>query len=173
MADDHVGTILDQWRRVRPDLDPEPMGVVGRLSRIARDLEGKLNQNFARFDLDGVAFDLLAALRRQGEPYSLSPKVLQFEMMISSGNTTYRLDQLEKRGLIARLADPHDRRGVRVQLTPQGLALVDEVVVSHLQLEAAYLGGSARRKSGRWRGFWPSSHNSGGYKTLLIKLQVW
>ena len=136
MADDHVGTILDQWRRVRPDLDSGPMGVVGRLSRIARDLESKLNQNFMRFDLDGVAFDLLAALRRQGEPYSLSPKALQFEMMISSGNTTYRL---EKRGLIARLADPNDRRGVRVQLTPEGLALVDEVIVSHLQLEAAYL----------------------------------
>ena len=139
MTDDHVGTILKQWRGVRPDLDPEPMGIVGRLSRISRDLEGKLNQNFMRFALDGVAFDLLAALRRQGEPYSLSPKALQLEMMISSGNTTYRLDQLEKRGLIVRLADPNDRRGVRVHLTPEGVALVDEVVVSHLQLEAAYL----------------------------------
>lgn len=141
MADDHVSSILEQWRRVRPDLDVGPMGVVGRLSRLARDIEHKLNRNFARFDLDGVAFDLMAALRRQGAPYSLSPKALQFEMMISSGNTTYRLDQLEKRGLIARLADPNDRRGVRVQLTPEGLALVDEVVVSHLQLEATYLDG--------------------------------
>lgn len=136
---DHVSNILEQWRRVRPDLEVEPMGIVGRLSRITRDLEGKLNQNFMRFELDGVAFDLLAALRRQGKPYSLSPKALQVEMMISSGNTTYRLDQLEKRGLIVRLSDPNDRRGVRVHLTPAGLGLVDEVVRSHLQLEAAYL----------------------------------
>jgi DNA-binding MarR family transcriptional regulator len=139
MADDHVSSILEQWRRVRPDLDVRPMGIVGRLSRLARDLEHKLNQNFARFDLDGAAFDLLAALRRQGAPYSLSPKALQFEMMISSGSTTYRLDQLEQRGLIARFADPNDRRGVRVQLTAEGLTLVDEVIVSHLELEATYL----------------------------------
>lgn len=137
--EDHVNTILEQWRRVRPELDVGPMGTVGRLSRLARDVEYKLDQNFARFSLDTVAFDLLAALRRQGDPYSLSPKALQFEMMISSGNTTYRLDQLEKRGLVVRLSDPNDRRGVRVHLTPAGLGLVDEVVRSHLQLEAAYL----------------------------------
>ncbi len=137
---DHVSGILEQWRRVRPDLAAEPMGVVGRLSRLARDVERELDRNFARFGLDTVSFDLLASLRRQGDPYSLSPKALQFEMMISSGSTTYRIDRLEQRGLVVRAPDPDDRRGVQVRLTPEGLALIDEVVASHVQLEADYLG---------------------------------
>lgn len=116
------------------------MGVVGRLSRLARDVERELDQNFARFGLDTVSFDLMAALRRQGDPYSLSPKALQFEMMISSGSTTYRIDRLEKRSLITRQSDPDDRRGVQVRLSPEGLALIDEAVASHVQLEADYLG---------------------------------
>jgi len=138
-VEDHVSTILEQWRRVRPELDVGPMGTVGRLSRLARDVEYKLDQNFARFGLDTVAFDLLAALRRQGDPYSLSPKTLQFEMMISSGSTTYRIDRLEQRGLVARQPDPGDRRGTHVRLTSEGLALIDDVVASHVQLEASYL----------------------------------
>lgn len=140
MAKDHVGGILEQWRQVRPDLEAGPMGVVGRLSRLARDVDGKLDRNFARFGLDRVAFDLLAALRRQGEPYTLSPKALQLEMMISSGSTTYRIDQLEGRGLLTRRPDPDDRRGTRVRLTPEGLTLIDEAVASHVALEAEYLG---------------------------------
>ena len=136
---DHVSSILEQWRRVRPDLEASPMGIVGRLSRLARDAERKLDRNFARFGLDTVSFDLMAALRRQGDPYTLSPKALQFEMMISSGSTTYRLDRLEQRDLITRQPDPDDRRGVQVRLTPAGLALIDEVVASHVQLEADYL----------------------------------
>lgn len=115
------------------------MGVVGRLSRLARDVERELDQNFARFGLDTVSFDLLASLRRQGDPYSLSPKALQFEMMISSGSTTYRIDRLEQRGLVARAPDADDRRGVQVRLSPEGLALIDEAVASHVQLEADYL----------------------------------
>ena len=136
---DHVSSILEQWRRVRPELEVEPMGIVGRLSRLARDAEHKLDRNFATFGLDTVSFDLMAALRRQGDPYTLSPKALQFEMMISSGSTTYRLDRLEQRGLVVRAPDPDDRRGVQVRLTPAGLALIDEVVASHVQLEADYL----------------------------------
>ena len=136
---DHVGSILEGWRRVRPDLEVGPMGIVGRLSRLARGVERELDRNFARFGLDTVSFDLMAALRRQGEPYTLSPKALQFEMMISSGSTTYRIDRLEQRGLITRQPDPDDRRGVQVRLTKAGLVLIDEVVASHVQLEADYL----------------------------------
>ncbi len=136
---DHVSDILEQWRRVRPDLEVGPMGIVGRLSRLARDAEHKLDRNFARFGLDTVSFDLMAALRRQASPYTLSPKTLQFEMMISSGSTTYRIDRLEQRGLVVRQPDPDDRRGVQVRLTPAGLALIDGAVASHVQLEADYL----------------------------------
>ena len=136
---DHVSSILEQWRRVRPELEVEPMGIVGRLSRLARGVEHELDRNFARFGLDTISFDLMAALRRQGDPYTLSPKALQFEMMISSGSTTYRLDRLEQRDLITRQPDPDDRRGVQVRLTEAGLALIDEAVTSHVQLEADYL----------------------------------
>ena len=139
MTHDHVAHILEQWQKQHPDVDVSPMGIIGRLSRLTRDAESKLDANFKRFGLDGVAFDLLAALRRQGEPFALNPANLQYDMMLSSGSTTYRIDQLEKKGLVTRRPDPNDRRGTLVMLTKEGLNLVDEILTSHVQVEAEYL----------------------------------
>src|SRR4051794_33309780 len=43
---DDVDAIIDQWRTVRPDLDASPIGIVGRVSRLARGLEGRLGTGF-------------------------------------------------------------------------------------------------------------------------------
>ena len=135
MVQDRVAAILEQWRKERPDLDPSPMAIIGRLSRLSRHMERKLEENFKRYGLQGGTFDLLAALRRSGEPYMLTPTRLQNEMMLSSGATTHRIDLLEKRGLIERTDDPNDRRGTLVKLTKEGTVLVDEMTESHLALE--------------------------------------
>lgn len=146
MAHDHVATIIDQWEKERPDLNPSPIAVVGRLSRLSRVAERKIEENFKKYGLQGGTYDLLATLRRNGEPFSLTPTLLQAEMMLSSGATTYRIDLLEKRGILERKPDPSDRRGTLVSLTPAGKKLADEVVETHLATEHEFLSSLTERQ---------------------------
>lgn len=139
MERDRVDEILDQWRRERPDLDPAPMAVIGRISRAARALGRGLDRTFARFGLNAGEFDVLATLRRAAPPHHLTPTALFTELMLSSGAMTNRLDRLEQAGLIARAPDPLDRRGTLVGLTPAGLELIDVAVAEHLANERALL----------------------------------
>ena len=43
---------------------------------------------------------------------------------------TSRIDRLERRGFVRRLADPDDRRGVIIELTDQGREVVDAAVAA-------------------------------------------
>ncbi|MCK6435729.1 MarR family winged helix-turn-helix transcriptional regulator [Rivihabitans pingtungensis] len=129
---DPVATILQQWRRERPDLDVTPMGPVGRLRRSAVQVQKRLDTVFARHQLASWEFDLLATLRRSGEPYRLAPTVLFSSLMLTSGAMTRQLHQLEKRGLIQRQINPADARSVLVQLSAEGLALIDSAVGEHV-----------------------------------------
>lgn len=129
---DHVDRILAQWNRERPDLDVEPMGLLGRLARLRTHLAREIDKTLAGHGLNSASFDVLATLRRSGPPYQLSPGDLIATTMVSSGTMTNRLDQLEKAGLIERSHNPDDRRSVIIALTPKGSALVDEAVTSHV-----------------------------------------
>ncbi|MEP0519774.1 MAG: MarR family transcriptional regulator [Hyphomicrobiales bacterium] len=133
---DHVDKIVEQWRNQRPDIDTAPMALIGRLQRISMHLASGMSKNFAKYDLNGASFDVLATLRRSGAPYALSPGDLMASAMITSGTMTNRIDQLEKRGLVARAPNPEDGRGFLVSLTDGGFALVDEVVTSHVGTQA-------------------------------------
>ena len=135
MPPDYVDSILQQWSVERPDLDASPMGVIGRISRASRILERKIERLFAAYDLSGGGFDVLAALRRAGPPYRLSPTGLYNSLLISSGAMTNRLDRLEERDLVSRVPDPHDRRGILVSLTPKGKWLIDKATEAHLENE--------------------------------------
>jgi DNA-binding MarR family transcriptional regulator len=119
---DPVGRIIDQWRRERPDLDLAPMEVIARISRVARVLERHVEEIFAVYGLARGGFDVLAALRRSGPPYRLSPTELYRSFLISSSAIT-----------------SHDRRGVLVGLTARGHRLIDEAVEAHLANEAQLL----------------------------------
>lgn len=136
---DAVDEILRQWAVERPDLDVSAMGVFGRLSRAARLLDKLLAQTFRRYGLNGGEFDVLAALRRAGEPYSLTPTELYRSMMLSSAAMTNRIDRLENRKLVAREPDPEDRRGVRIRLTREGFGLIEDAVAAHVEGEERLL----------------------------------
>jgi DNA-binding MarR family transcriptional regulator len=129
---DHVDRILAQWNRERPDLDVEPMGLLGRIARLRTHLAREIEKTLAVHGLNSASFDVLATLRRSGPPYRLSPGDLIATTMVSSGTMTNRLDQLEKAGLIERSHNPDDRRSVIIALMPKGFALVDEAVTSHV-----------------------------------------
>ena len=138
---DHVGRIMAQWAVERPGLDVSPMGVIGRLHRLAVRLDEELRPVFAAAGLSDGDFDVLAALRRSGTPYTLTPGELGTATMITSGAVTKRVDRLERAGLVARGRSTDDARSRPVSLTPAGVALVDRLVEQHVANEARLLGG--------------------------------
>jgi DNA-binding MarR family transcriptional regulator len=136
---DAVDRITAQWRRERPDLDPAPMGVIGRISRISALTDRELDRVFSKYGLGSSDFDLLATLRRSGAPYCLTPGELCRSTMMTTGGMTKQLDRLEASGLIRRDPDPRDRRGKLVALSDEGRVLIDRAVEAHLRNEERLL----------------------------------
>jgi DNA-binding MarR family transcriptional regulator len=132
---DEVDTIVEAWRRERPDLDLAPMEVLSRISRLARHLDRLRANAFSAHDLESWEFDVLAALRRTGPPYRLSPGQLLRETLVTSGTMTNRVDRLVERGLVTRQDHPNDRRGVLVELTDAGRDAVDAALVELIAAE--------------------------------------
>lgn len=134
---DRAATAAAQWRRERPEIDPFPMALLGRLNEasliVMRDW---LTPVMARFGLQPGEFDVLATLRRSGPPYALTPTALYETTMMSSGGMTARIDRLEKAGLVERRKHPTDRRGTLVALTRKGRALIDRAYDAHAANEA-------------------------------------
>jgi len=129
---DPVDRILAQWQQERPDLDVSPMGVMGRIARLAKHLERSVQETLSDFDLNGGEFDVLATLRRSGQPYQLSPTELFNTLMVSSGTMTHRIDRLEQSDLVKRTPDPNDRRGTLIVLTDKGFNLIEKAVEAHV-----------------------------------------
>lgn len=136
---DDVDGIVEQWRRERPGMRPEPMAVFGRIYRIARLVGDEQERTYARWSISRGEFDVLATLRRSGEPYTLAPKQLTASMMLTSGGMTGRLDRLERAGLVRRSPDPADRRALQVTLTPAGRQLVEEAAEAGLAVQRRLL----------------------------------
>jgi DNA-binding MarR family transcriptional regulator len=138
---DEVDDIVDAWKRERPDVDVSAMQVLSRVSRLARHLDRARRQAFAAHNLETWEFDVLAALRRSGRPYDLTPGRLVAETLVTSGTMTNRVDRLVARGLVERRPDPGDRRGVLVSLTASGRravdAALDELLVHEREILAA------------------------------------
>ncbi len=133
---DAIDNILAQWARERPDLDVGPMGLIGRLRRLARRLGDEMERTFEAHGLTAAGFDLLATLRRSGAPYRLTPGALQDSMMITSGTVTHRIDLLVKAGLVTRTPNPDDRRSMVVGLTDQGTRVIDAALADHVATQA-------------------------------------
>ena len=136
---DGVDLILEQWRRERPELDASPIGVIGRVSRLARELEQRLEPVYREHGLEPGWHDVLATLRRVGPPYRLRPTDFTSSLMLTSSGTTKRLDRLEQAGLIMRGPEPEDRRGTLITLTAAGRRLIDSVTQAHLENERRLL----------------------------------
>ena len=149
---DGVDLIVDQWRRERPELDPSPIGVIGRVSRLARELEQRLEPVYREHGLEAGWYDVLATLRRAGPPFRLRPTEFTGALMLTSSGTTKRLDRLEQAGLVVRTPDPADRRGVLITLTGEGRALIDRVTEAHMANEARLLEGLSKADRDRLAG---------------------
>jgi len=134
---DSVAALIEDWHRERPDLDPSSLGIVGRMARLSAHITRRAEQWLAPLGLSWESFSLIVTLRRAGAPYQLRPGELLQVSLLTSGAITNRIDRVEQQALVVRLRDPNDRRGVIVQLTPEGLELADRAIALHFaQLEA-------------------------------------
>ncbi|WP_020406152.1 MarR family winged helix-turn-helix transcriptional regulator [Hahella ganghwensis] len=145
---DSVDLIAAQWQKERPELELLPMEIIGRFSRIYKYASRTIEKCHQDFELKPGEFDVLATLRRSGEPFTLTPSQLFNSMMLSSGAMTNRLDKLADKGLIKRVHSEEDRRSVYVSLTDKGLELIDLAVEEHLNAAASLLEGLSEKQKG-------------------------
>jgi len=139
MTADEVDRLVEAWHRERSGLDLEPVEVFSRITRLSRRLDLARRDSFAEHGIESWEFDVLAALRRAGRPYQLSPGALIRETLVTSGTMTNRVDRLTTRSFVARSPDPSDRRGVLVGLTPAGRRIVDAAFESLIERERELL----------------------------------
>ncbi len=138
---DVVDRLTQQWALEKPELDTEPMAIMGRILRIAKHMEIEVAQLHKRYGLKLGEFDVLATLRRSGEPFCLTPSELMGSMLLTSGAMTNRLDKLESKQLIVRTHSTADRRSVTVKLTSKGIRLIDELLELHVELQHRLISG--------------------------------
>lgn len=131
-----IKDIRAQWAKQRPDLNTEPMELIGRFARLTAYLSQEMGQTFAQHGLNAASFDVLATLLRAGPPHALSPNQLLASMMVTSGTMTNRIDQLVKDAYVERVKNPKDKRSVLIQLTPHGFATIDAAVTDHVATQA-------------------------------------
>lgn len=139
--EDHVDRLRQQWARELPDLNTEPMAILGRARRLANLVSPSIAETFAGFGLDRGEFDVIGTLRRSGPPYKLTPTEMYTLLMLSSGGLTHRLDRLEKAGLIRREKSERDGRSVAVVLTEAGFALAESAFRADMGNEIKFLQG--------------------------------
>ena len=145
MEPDHVDEILEQWARERPDLDASPIGLIGRLHRLADVLNVELRAVFAEEGLGDGDFDVLVTLRRHGAPYELTPGELGASTMVTSSAVTKRIDRLERSGFVTRTVSEDDARSRRIRLTDEGFTLVDRLMARHIANEQRLVAGLSER----------------------------
>ena len=135
MTSDFVDHLQEQWRIERPDVDPSPQGIIGRLHRLGDQLRDDLVAVYRAHGIGEGDFDVLASLRRTGAPFELPAGELAEHTMVTTGGMTKRLDRLEEAGLVTRRVDPDDARIRRVSLTPRGRELIDAAYTDHMANE--------------------------------------
>jgi DNA-binding MarR family transcriptional regulator len=117
---DHVDRRLEELRGGDlPDLDLDVEGIVERIQGIEKRLRVVMDETLDNHGLSYGEWKLLCSLRRKPDRTS-TPGELAGKLELSSGAMTNRLDRMERDGLVRRLPDPRDRRGVRVELTDTG-----------------------------------------------------
>lgn len=136
---DRVAHFVEQWREQRPDLDPSPMAIIGRMRRVSDEFTAALIDNYRRYGIGEGEFDVLCALRRAGDPFSLPQGEIAEHTMVTAGATSKRVNRLIASGLVARHPLADDGRGRIVTLTPSGRSLIDEMYPVHLVTEDALL----------------------------------
>ena len=101
-----------------------------RLLSCTTRVEDKIRQKLREsFDITLPRFDLMAQLERH--PDGLSMGELSRRMMVTGGNITAIVDQLEKEKLVLREVGANDRRSFTVKLTQAGKDAFTDMAIAH------------------------------------------
>lgn len=149
--EDHIDTVIANWKRERPDYDLAPVEIIGRAGRIMEYVDRALEAKFQEFGISRATFDVLATLRRGGAPFRMTQRDLMRRLLRTSGSMSLRIDSLEREGFVSRLPDKEDRRSVFVILAPKGLSLLENVIPEHLRNETALLAGLSKAECDQLR----------------------
>ena len=133
---DSIDRLVDSWAPQLPEIDLEVEAIVQRVHKLHKYLRKRMEETLGDFGLAWGEWSVLGQLRLGGPPYRRSPGQLSGHEGLSSGAMTNRLDRLEQRGLVQRLPDPSDRRGIQVELTEAGHELWLETVDAQAAKEA-------------------------------------
>jgi DNA-binding MarR family transcriptional regulator len=144
VVEDHIGRVIADWKRERPDYDLATVEIIGRAGRIMEYVDRALEAKFQEFGISRATFDVLATLRRSGKPFRMPQRDLMRRLLRTSGGISLRIDSLEREGFVSRLPDKEDRRLVFVTLAPKGLSLVEKVIPEHLTNEKILLAGLSK-----------------------------
>ncbi len=117
---DEVDALVPGWAAELPPSLVATLELSKRISRLGGLLEQAVRAELAELGLTYAEFDVLAALRRAGEPYRLKPSELSRSLFLTSGGTSNVLQRLAAAGHVEREANPGDGRSRWVQLTESG-----------------------------------------------------
>jgi DNA-binding MarR family transcriptional regulator len=145
--EDHVDRFLAEHEL--PGVDLEVEGIVDRINGLNRRLHKMLDETLAEFGLMHGEWKVLNHLQGAGPPYRRSAGKLAERAELSSGAMTNRLDRLEQAGLVRRLRDPDDRRGVKVELTEMGLKVWEDALRTGAAQEALVAGALSKDEKGQ------------------------
>jgi DNA-binding MarR family transcriptional regulator len=134
-----IEDFINGWRRERPDLDPSPLAIFGRAQRLSSSMIRATEELLQPLQLSWEVFCVILALRRSGKPYVLRPTDIYRQSLITSATATNRIDRASERGLVRRLPDPSDRRGILVELTPASKRLADRAIEMQIAMLAKQL----------------------------------
>jgi DNA-binding MarR family transcriptional regulator len=120
-TEDHVDRLLAKIAEVGvAEIDPDVEGIIDRVGSINGRLKRAQKATLREHGLTPEEWGVMTKLRLGSDACRSSPGDLANDLELSSGAMTSRLDRLEEAGLVRRLPDPEDRRGVVVELTQKG-----------------------------------------------------
>jgi DNA-binding MarR family transcriptional regulator len=135
---------MDRESAIRTD-DHRALRLWLRLLTCTQLLERRVRARLReRFATTLPRFDLMSQLWRY--PQGLKMNELSRHLMVTGGNVTGIVDQLEGEGLVERAAEPADRRAYRVRLTRAGRKSFGEMARAHEEWIVEMLGGLTQRE---------------------------
>jgi DNA-binding MarR family transcriptional regulator len=138
VPEDHVDHLLSRLAEAGAQLDLDVEGIVDRVSSINKRVHNALKETLADYGITPEDWGMLTSLSLRKEGKLSSPGALARDLELSSGAVTSRLDRLESLGFVRRLPDPGDRRGVLVELTPEGRAAWESAIEVQGRKEAFF-----------------------------------
>ncbi|HEX2130051.1 MAG TPA: MarR family transcriptional regulator [Actinophytocola sp.] len=134
---DETDALVERWAEAVPQIDPRVERIVDRLLISAKYLERLAARLSAPHDLQLADYEILARLYWVGPPHRLRPSQLAAGTLAPATSVTSRLDRLQKRGMLHRVADPKDRRVLAAELTDTGRTLFEQIVAEQAEAERA------------------------------------